>query len=134
VAEELAASRIEGLIYRRELLERAGGVLGGVEAGRLLGLTRAAVDKQRRRGQLLAVDIGRPGWCYPAFQFTGDGTLAGLAEVLEALRLPDGWAVLAFFLEEAEELGGRTPAEALAAGDLEAVVGVASLYGEHAAR
>jgi hypothetical protein len=132
--QERALARVEGLLYRRELLEKAGGVLGVAEVAQLLGLTRDAVDKRRKRERLVAVDLGRHGWRYPAFQFTGNRLLVGLEEALEALRPEDGWVALSFFLEEAEELGGRTPAEALADGETEAVIEVAGLYGEHVAR
>lgn len=131
---ERALARVEGLLYRRELLEKAGGVLGVGMVAELLGLTRDAVDKRRKRGRLVAVDLGRHGWRYPAFQFTGEGLLGGLEEALEALEPEDGWVALSFFLEEAEELGGETPAEALAEGQTEAVIDVAALYREHVAR
>jgi hypothetical protein len=132
--QERALARVEGLLYRRELLEKAGGVLGVAEVAVLLGLTRDAVDKRRKRRRLVAVDLGRHGWRYPAFQFTGDGLLAGLEKALEALGPEDGWVALSFFLEEAEELGSKTPAEALADGETEAVIEAAGLYGEHVAR
>lgn len=115
-------------------MEKAGGVLGVAEVAGLLGLKRDAVDKRRKRERLVAVDLGRHGWRYPAFQFAADGLLPGLEEALEALRPEDGWVALSFFLEGAEELGGRTPAEALADGDARAVVEAAALYGEHVGR
>jgi hypothetical protein len=133
--DEPATAPDEGLRYRRELLEEAGGILRAAEAAGLLGLTRDAVDERRERGRLVAVGLtGRHGWRYPAFQFAAEGLLPGLEEALEALRPEDGWAALSFFCEGAEELGGRTPAEALAAGESGAVIGAAALYGEHVGR
>lgn len=132
--DELAKSRVEGLAYRRELLEKAGGAFRVSEVAELLGLSRDAVDKRRRGGRLVAVVLGRHGMHYPAFQFAEDGVLEGLERVLKALEPEDGWVALQFFLEEEELLGGRTPAEALEGGEAGEVVEVAEVHGEQVGR
>jgi hypothetical protein len=132
--DELARSRVEGLVYRRELLERAGGALRVSEVAGLLGLSRDAVDKRRKAGRLVAVELGRHGMHYPAFQFTEEGVLEGLERILKALEPEDGWVALQFFLEEEELLGGKTPVEALESGEVEAAAKVAEVYGEQVGR
>ncbi|MBA2693068.1 MAG: hypothetical protein H0U65_11335 [Rubrobacter sp.] len=132
--DELAKARVEGLAYRRELLEKAGGALGVSDVAELLGLSRDAVDKRRKGGRLIAVVLGRHGMHYPAFQFTENGLLEGLERALKALEPEDGWVALQFFLEEEELLGGKTSAEALESGEVEEVAKVAEVYGEQVGR
>lgn len=55
--------------FREEIAERGGGMYNRTQVAQLLGITRAAVDKQRHRGQLLAVPYGSD-LRYPAAQFT----------------------------------------------------------------
>ncbi len=100
------------MVYRRELLEEAGGAFGVGEVERLLGISRSAVDKRRGNGKLLAVNLGRHGWRYPAFQFdegAAGGVLEGLAGALAALEAEDGWVALHFFFREDERLEKSPP-------------------------
>lgn len=132
--DPLAPARLRGLRLRQEWLQAEGGTLGVEEVGALLGISRQAVDKRRRTGTLLAIDTGRHGYRYPAWQFreTG-GTLIGLEQVLAALRAHDPWMQIAFFLTPNTRLQGETPLHALRSGQLEAVLCAATMYGEHGA-
>lgn len=106
--------------HRRALLERAGGTLSAEEAGRVLGISRQAIDKRRRTGNLLAVREASD-WRYPACQFGQGDVVAGLSEVLRGFAAQGPWIALDFLLAPAAALGGRTPLEALRAGEHVAV-------------
>jgi hypothetical protein len=77
------------------------------------GISRQAVDKRRRAGQLLAVHVGAD-WRYPAAQADRDGCVPdGLASVIQAMRDAGPWATLDFLLAPDSVLGGLTPLDAL---------------------
>lgn len=131
--DPLAAARVRGLRAKERLLQAEGGAVSAEEAGRLLQLTRQAVDKRRRVGRLLALSSGRRGYAYPAWQFQNHGLLPGLPEVLADLSRHDAWMQLAFFLQENPYLDGSVPLARLRLGDLAMVRRAAQAYGEHGA-
>ena len=131
--DPLAEARLRGLQARRELLAREGGALSSQEVAELLQLSRQAVYKRQRAGRLLALDCGRHGRAYPAWQFVAGGVLPGLEEVLTALADHDPWMQLAFFVSENTALEDETPLDVLRRDDLPAVLRAARLYGEHGA-
>ena len=133
VRDPLAAARLRGLQVRERLLVAEGGVLTAEEAGAILGVTRQAIDNRRKRGSLLAVQLGRRGYRYPAWQFTADGVLPGLDRTLTALDGDGPWIQLAFLLNDNAWLDGRRPLDALRQGEVEAAVAAASQYGEQSA-
>ena len=93
--------------------EAAGGLLAADTVGRLLGITRQAVDKRRGAGKLLALRI-RGDWHYPAAQFSTDGeVLDGIAELVAAMPEAGPWSVLDFLLAPDAALGGRSPLAAM---------------------
>jgi hypothetical protein len=66
------------------------------------------------------------GYAYPKLQVTDAGTLLdGLREYLDASSLPDPWMKLVVLLDPAPQLSGRSPYEALLAGDVEGAIAVA---------
>ena len=131
--DPFAAARIRGIQARANLLEQEGGTLGVAEVGRLLGITRQAVDKRRKAGRLLGLRHGRHGYVYPGWQFGDQGTIAGFEETLEALGDHDPWMCLTFLLNPSSSLGGISPLQALRASQLSAVIRAAKLYGEQSA-
>ena len=54
--------RLRGLRAKRELIEAEGGVWTVDQVARHLHLTRQAVDKRRRAGRLIGLDVGRRGF------------------------------------------------------------------------
>ena len=68
--DPLAGAIARGAEARARLAEAAGGLLAADTVGRLLGITRQAVDKRRGAGRLLALRI-RGDWHYPAAQSPG---------------------------------------------------------------
>jgi hypothetical protein len=133
VDDPLGKARLRGALAQRELLSGDGGALSGAEVATLLGVSRQAVDKRRKAGQLFAVELPRRGYLYPAWQLTGTGVLPGVAEVLAALRHLDPWAQARFFVSGNARLGGKRPLDRLRRGDLDAVLRAAGAFDEHGA-
>jgi hypothetical protein len=112
-----AVDRARELGILEAIAERAGGMLSAVEAGRLLGISRQAVEKRRRKGGLLAIRQGGD-WLYPRVQFHDQdhGTIPGLASVIEGFGPSSPWLVLEFLVTPDSVLGGRTPSACLVEG------------------
>lgn len=119
--DPLAPALARGVEHRQTLLTLAGGVLSADQAGRILGITRQAIDKRRRAGTLLAVREGSD-WRYPACQFENGQVVAGVPDVVRGFGSSSPWVALDFLLAPDTVLAGRTPLEALKAGDHDAVM------------
>jgi hypothetical protein len=122
-----------GATIKRELLTNGGGGLTSSQVSSALGITRQAVDKRRIRRALLAVPNGSGEYVYPACQFTSDGVITGLEEVLRAFQIRSPWTQLSMLLASAPALGGKTILEALKSGAIERAIAVAASFGEQAA-
>ncbi|MGR9132613.1 helix-turn-helix domain-containing protein [Rhizobium leguminosarum] len=106
--------------HRQNLVERAGGTMSAEDAGRILGISRQAVDKRRRAGTLLAVREGSD-WRYPLCQLDQGEVIAGISDVVRGFAAAGPWIALDFLLASDAVLGGRTALQALRDGDREAV-------------
>lgn len=122
-----------GAAIKQELLASAGGGLTSSQVARALGITRQAVDKRRIRGGLLAIPNGSGEYVYPACQFTSDGLIPGIEEVLRAFQVRSPWTQLSALLAPTPILSGKTIIEALKAGAIEKAVSIAASFGEQAA-
>jgi hypothetical protein len=122
-----------GAAIKQELLTTAGGGLTSSQVARALGITRQAVDKRRVRLGLLAVPSGSGEYVYPACQFSPDGLIPGIEEVLRAFQVRSPWTQLSVLLAPAPSLSGKTIIEALKSGAIEKAVSVAASFGEQAA-
>ena len=91
VAERAARARTAG--FRAELAERAGGMYGRADVAEALGVTPAAIDKQRQRRQILGVPYGNE-IRYPAAQFRDGAAVPGLKPILDALDDMNPWGQL----------------------------------------
>jgi hypothetical protein len=111
-SDPLAAARLRGIDAKRRLLESEGGTVTAAKAAHLLRVTRQAVDKRRREGKLLGLELGKRGYLYPSWQFG----LQGLEDVLSALGGRDFWEKVSFFLNPSDLLEDQTPLQALAKG------------------
>jgi len=129
----LSAARIRGLRVRKRVLEAEGGTLSAEDAASHLGIKRQAVDKRRKAGRLIGLGMGRRGYVYPAWQFSREGTLPGLEEVLGELRKRDPWMQVIFMLTPSRRLDGTTPLQAVRKGRVEGVQRAARAFGEHGA-
>jgi hypothetical protein len=131
--DPLAPARLRGVRAQDWLLQAEGGTLTAVEIGRALGISRQAVDKRRKRGALIGLDLGRRGFAYPAWQVGPTGVLAGLPAVLAELGDDSAWGQAAFFLTTNVWLDGDTPLAALRRGESERVLQAARLLGDQVA-
>jgi hypothetical protein len=122
-----------GAAIKRELLTSGGGSLTSSQVSSILGITRQAVDKRRNRRALLAVPNGSAEYVYPACQFTPDGVIPGLEEVLRAFQIRSPWTQLSALLAPVPALGGKTILEALKSGAIEKAIAIAASFGEQAA-
>jgi len=133
--DPLAKAWLRGAVAMRELLTADGGALSASDVAKLLGISRQAVDKRRRAGQLLAVELPKRGLLYPGWQFgEGASTLPGFTEVLDALRAHDPWAQARFFTAGNDRLGGMKPLALLRAGrPLKPILDAANAFDTHGA-
>lgn len=78
------------------------------------GLTKQALDSRRTNQTVLAMQTGDGHWLYPAWQFTGLGSIhTALTPVLKGLRGLDRWMAGVWLVAEHPDLGGRSPRQAL---------------------
>jgi hypothetical protein len=116
-----------------ELLAMEGGYVTPPFAAKALRISFDAVDRRRKRGTLLAVDLRGRGFAYPNWQFAKGGDfLNGFVPTLKLLRAHgcSEWRALSFFLNPHIDLNGQTPLNALRAGHLDGVLFAASTEGK----
>ena len=90
-----------------------------------IGATRETVHKKRRRHEVLGLEGPKRGVRFPKWQLNRSGELlVGLPLLFEALG-EHPWTVYRFLLQAHPELDGATGLEALRAGRIEDVIGVA---------
>ena len=130
VSDPLASARLRAIDVRSRLLASEGGTLSTEEVAQRLNLTRQAVDSRRKRGTLLAVQLGRRGYRFPVWQFSADGLLPGLEAMLRVLDEQSPWIHLAFVLNQNAWLDNQRPLDVLRAGDIDRVLEAARRYGE----
>ena len=93
--------------------------------GPLIGASHETVNLKRKRHEVLGLEGATRGVRYPRWQVTEAGLpVPGLAKLFEALGAQP-WTVYRFLRAAHAELGGRTALDALKAGQVEAVLGVA---------
>jgi len=114
------------LDVRRELVA---GSLSTPEVALRLGVSAAAVTKRRAAGRLVSFRH-RGDWRYPAWQFDEGVPLAGVIEAWRALpHHAEDLRRVRWFVLPSQQLGGRSPVDALRAGDTAAVVEAAGYVG-----
>jgi hypothetical protein len=89
-----------------------------------LGLrTKQALDSRRSTQTILAMQTSDGTWLYPAWQFTGDGSVHRvLLPVLKELRGLDRWQVGVWLVSKHPDLGDISPRQALRDGVDPAIV------------
>lgn len=107
--DPLAGAKLRAIEAKSALLDSEGGALSTAEVTGLLRITRQAVDKRRREGKLLAIELGRKGFLYPAWQFD----LPHLQQVLVEISSASAWAQISFFLNPQGLLGDERPLDVL---------------------
>lgn len=129
--DPLVEARIRGILAQRFLLSAEGGVCSANELGQLLGgITRQAVDNRRKSGKLIALNLGKHGFAYPAWQVHDGTVLPGLEQVIAELDECDPWTQVGFMLNPNSWLNGETPLAVLRRGGVERVVATARMFGD----
>lgn len=133
-ARALHAARVANLrdafAARRALL---GSTASVAEVAEILGVGRQTPHDRQKAGTLLGVkDQGQ--WRFPLWQLDADGphgVLPGFPAVLQALRVTSlsPMACLRWFVTPKQLLEGRTPVEALQAGEVEDALAEARAVG-----
>jgi len=117
-ALDRAAAR--GLILREEAKQQEGGHLSADEAARMLGISKTSVLERYKKGRILGWREPRQNAVrFPYWQFSVDGMLKGLPEILVILGHSthiDDWGRIMFFLNSRESLRGERPLDALRQG------------------
>lgn len=125
-----ARALLQGVNIAEADLKEAGGAFKPEEVQRLLhGVSRQALEKRVKDGNLLAVPGPSNRRRYPVIQFTSDGVVPGLKKVQEALPTRNPWAILNFLVRPDSRLGGRKPIEVLRDGNVDQVVSAARVMG-----
>lgn len=126
--DPVAEARFHGLRAQHRLVNVEGGVRSAQQLGALLHLSRQAVDKRRKAGKLIALDLGRHGYGYPVWQVDNGSVLPGLDRVIAELSECDSWTQVAFMLSPNPWLGEETPLAALRRGEVERVLATAEMF------
>jgi hypothetical protein len=130
--ELLLRAHLRGLRAMDEILKAEGGMLNAQHVAALLRMSRQAVDKRRLAGKLLAMEVGRRGLLYPAWQFRDGKLLPGMEEILALLSEHSPFSKVCFFLWGTPWLSGERPLDRLRGrGDLDPLRRAARTYGEH---
>ena len=129
-ADPLAAARARGEQAKRDILAEQGDMLTASEVATRLGCGMDDVERRRLQGLLVALPVDAAKWGFPAWQFTRDGLLPGLEEVLQSLPEPGPWSRVMFLQSGDPYLNGQTPLELIRRGDIETVRRLAAAYDE----
>jgi hypothetical protein len=132
-ADPFIEAMARGAGIKRDLLASAGGGLTSSQVATALGITRQAVEKRRGRRGLLAIPSGSGDYLYPACQFTQNGVIPGLEDVLRAFRILSPWTQLSALVARSPALSGSTILEALKSGEIERATAIAASFGDQAA-
>lgn len=131
-ADPLAQAKLRGIEAKKRLLTAEGGMLSTQEAA-MLDISPQAVHKRRRAGKLIGIAQGLKQYSFPAWQFEGNHTVAGLERVLDVLGDHDPLMQVVFMLNPNDRLDGQRPLDLLRAGRLDEVLTTANALGEHGA-
>jgi hypothetical protein len=125
---EIQTHTASALARKTELVEMAGGLYTLPQVAALLSISEEEVENCHKAGLLIAVRSGGI-YGYPACQFTSDGIVDGLADILEAMPMRADWMRLEWLLVPDDALEGPSPLEALKEGHIDEVIDVARAQG-----
>jgi hypothetical protein len=134
--DPFATARAAGNVERQRLLAEQGETWSAAEVALRLGISRQAVDKRRQAGKLVAVELGRRGLRYPAWQLRDGDVLPGLEAALASLAGSDPWSVLLFLGSPNAACDGQLPRTLLLDGgddEIALVTRAATAWMEHGA-
>lgn len=120
----LVEARVRGAVRVAEIL-KSPDMLSAREFGPLVGMSHETVNQKRKVGEILGLQGATRGFRFPGWQVMPEGLpLPGLKMLFETLG-GDPWTIYRFLLQQHNELAGESALDALKAGRVEAVTGVA---------
>lgn len=127
-------ARARALLRGREIAEEdlraAGGAFSMEETQALLGhVSRQTVHRKIAQGEIISLTGPKRRRVFPTIQFTREGLIPGVREVLAAFPSKNAWAVLNFLINPNDRLAGRKPIDLLRAGDADLVANAARTMG-----
>lgn len=131
--DPLADAFARGAEIGEELLREAGGTWSVSRVAKHLKVSRQAIDKRRRRGTLLAMQVGDQ-FLYPVCQFDPTGVVPHLPEILHAIESESPWTKLSLLLSHTPTGKGGRILDALRDGEIDDALHAARSWGEHGAR
>ena len=102
--EAIKKARERTARFREDMAKRAGGMYDRDHVAAMLGVTPAAIEKQRQRRQILGVPYGSE-IRYPAAQFANSEAVPHLKRVLEAFGDAGPWEQLMLLTTPVEGFG-----------------------------
>jgi hypothetical protein len=124
-----ARALLRGKEIRESDLRDSGGTYTLQEVEKFLGISRQAIEKKVRANALLAVPGRHNQRQYPVVQFTEDGIVPRLDDVLKSLPSTNGWFRLNFLIRPDARLGGRRPIDLLKESKVDPVMAAAKAVG-----
>lgn len=118
-----AAARERGRHRAAQILDRPE-MVSAEAFGRLLGLSRVAVNDRRQKHEVLALEGAKRGFRYPDWQILDDGKPIEILPKLSEL-LGGPWAVYRFLVQSHSEFEGETPLEWIRSGRQQEVLALA---------
>ncbi|TAJ74220.1 MAG: hypothetical protein EPO45_17650 [Sphingobium sp.] len=106
--EAIRKSRERTAQFREDMAQCAGGMYDRDHVAAMLGVTPAAIEKQRQRRQVLGVSYGSE-IRYPAAQFANGEAVPHLKRILEAFGDTDPWEQLMLLTAPVEGFGEGNP-------------------------
>ena len=121
----VARAKARGALKVADIL-KGDDMLTARDFGPLIGASHETVNIKRKRHEVLGLEGATRGVKYPRWQITDAGLpLPGLRKLFEALGA-EPWTIFRFLKTRHAELGGQTALDALKAGRIEAVLGIAA--------
>ena len=128
-----AQAILRGVQTAQTILEETGGAFTLEQVQAVLGISRQAVLKKVKDGGLLAVPGPNGRRRYPVVQFTANGVVPGLKEVMAKLLLKNPFAILDYLVGPTDLLDGAIPLDLMKAGKVDLVAKAAALQFEQGA-
>lgn len=128
--DPLAAAKARGEQAKREIIAEQGEMLNEVEVAARLAVTVDDVNNRRQSGLLVALPLDDGSWGFPSWQFSEEGLLPGLEDVLRSLTAEGPWSRLLFLQSGDPYLNAQTPLALIRRGEIETVQRLAAAYHE----
>lgn len=124
-----ARALLRGVELAQKDLAAAGGSFTLEQVLQLLGVTRQRVHDKVQQGELFSIKAPGGRIRFPVLQFTENGPVEGLKEVVKAFPSANRWMLLNFLVHPDSRLGDKKPIDLLKQGETARVVSAARTLG-----